>query len=195
VSISSGSGSTVAALQIGSNPSSPQPLPAPPVPSISSTPSPRSLTPAPSTASRESVTNLVIPSDRHVPEALYHDTPSLSTSQLQQSRSSPLVSSMVFNQESPYPVHVLSSNATRRHHRTASQTSCRRHHRHHNHHQKGKGYRAKSILKSRRTEGSTSPLPTEQHAVSKSQSRTDTVLSRSSSSGGGGRVTPPSSSS
>jgi hypothetical protein len=79
-----------------------------------------------------------IPSDHHVPEALYHDTSSLSTSQLQQSRSSPLVSSMVFNQESPYPVHVLPSNATRRHHRTASQTSCRRRRHHHNHHQNRK---------------------------------------------------------
>jgi hypothetical protein len=61
-----------------------------------------------------------IPSDRHAPKALYQST-SLSTSQLQQSRSSRSMSSMVFNQESSYPVHVLQSNATRRR-RTASQT-------------------------------------------------------------------------
>ncbi|KAF8506829.1 hypothetical protein F5888DRAFT_1815626 [Russula emetica] len=205
VSISSSSGSIVAALQIGSSPPSPQPPPR--VPSISSTPSP-----APSTASRESVTSLVIPSDRHAPKALYH-TPSLSTSQLQQSRSSPSMRSMFFNQESPYPVHVLPSNSTRRR-RTASQTaramssasltdavvmrspplpppppssSSEK--------EKEKATAVpRSILKSRRTESSTSLLLTEQHAISRSQSRTDAVLSRSTSSSGGGRVTPPSSS-
>lgn len=202
-SISSGSGSIVTALQIGSSPPSPQPPP-PPVPSISNSSSPRSLTPAPSTASRESVTSLVIPSDRHASKAPYHDAPTLSTSQLQKSRSNPTMSSMVFNQESPYPVHVLSSNSTRRR-RTASQTarsissasltdadatlrpplpSSS---------EKEKATVPRSILKSRRTESSTSPLPTEQHA--RSQSRTDAVLSRSTSTSGGGRVTPPSSSS
>jgi hypothetical protein len=50
----------------------------------------------------------------------------------------------------------------------------------------------KSILKSRRTESSASTLPTEQHAVSSRQSRTDAVLGRSTSSSGGDRVTPPS---
>lgn len=210
LSISSSSGSIVAALQIGSSPPSPQPPP-PPVPSISSSSSPHSLTPAPSTASRESVTSLVIPSDRHTPKAL---TPSLSTSQLQKSRSSPSMRSMVFNQESPYPVHVLASNATRRR-RTASQsaraissasltdadviprptpplppltpTSP----------EKERASVPRSILKSRRTESSASPLPTEQYAsVARSQSRTDAVLGRSTSSSGGGRVsTPPSSSS
>lgn len=212
LSISSSSGSIVTALQIGSSLPSPQPPP-PPVPSISSSSSPRSLTPAPSTASRESVTSLVIPSDRHTHKAL---TPSLSTSQLQKSRSSPSMSSMVFNQESPYPVHVLPSNSTRRR-RTASQSaraissasltdadvmppptpplppptpSSP---------EKEKASVPRSILKSRRTESSASPLPTEQqqHAsVARSQSRTDAVLGRSTSSSGGGRVTtPPSSSS
>ena len=214
LSISSGSGSTLAALQIGSNPPSPLP-PRPPVPSISSASSSRSLTPAPSTASRESVTSLVIPSDRHASKALYHDTPTLSTSQLQKSRSSPSMNSMVFNQESPYPIHVLPSNSTRRR-RTASQaaraissasltdadvlrspplpppppsSSSPS--------EKDKAAVPKSILKSRRTESSTSPLPTtEQHAVSKSQSRIESVLGRSTSSSGGGRVTAlPSSSS
>jgi hypothetical protein len=208
LSISSGSGSNVAALQIGSSPPSPQPPP-PPIPNISSTPSSRSLTPAPSTASRESVTSLVIPSDRHAPKALHH-APSLSTSQLQKSRSSPSMRSMVFNQESPYPVHVLPSNSTRRR-RTASQTA----HtissasltdvdvmpspspplpRPPSSSEKEKAGVPKSILKSRRTESSASTLPTEQHAVSSRQSRTDAVLGRSTSSSGGGRVTPPSSS-
>jgi hypothetical protein len=205
LSISSGSGSIVAALQIGSSPPSPQP-PTPPVPNISSTSSPRSLTPAPSTASRESVTSLVIPSERHAPKALYYDTPTLSTSQLQQSRSSPSMSSMFFNQESPYPVHVLPSNSTRRRRRTASQSaraissasltdvdvmppppplppSS----------EKEKANVPKSILKSKRTESSTSLFQTEQHAVSSRQSRTDAMLSRTTSSSGRGRVTPPSS--
>lgn len=198
-SISSGSGSA-AALLTGSAPPSPQPPP-PPVPSISSTSTPRSLTPAPSTASRESVTSLVIPSDRHTPKALYHDTPLLSTAQLQLSRSSPSIGSMFFNQESPYPVHVLPPNAKSRL-RTASQTaripssasladvdfmpppsasSAT---------EKEKASVPKSILKSRRTESSASPLPLD--VAPRRQSRTDPVMRRSTPSGAGGSKTPPS---
>jgi hypothetical protein len=102
VSISSGSASIVPALEIGSSP-----------------PSPRSLTPA-SSLHRESVTSLVIFSDHHAPKALYYDSSSLSKSRLQQPGSSPSTSSMVFSQESSYP--VLPSNITRRD-RTASQTA------------------------------------------------------------------------
>ncbi len=206
-SISFGSGSAAAAaaaLQTGSSPPSSQPPP-PPIPHNSSTSTPRSLTPAPSTASRESVASLVIPSDRYAPKSLYHDVPSFSTSQLQQSRSTPSISSMVFNQESPYPVHVLSPGAVARR-RTASQaaraissaslvevdvmlspTT-----------EKEKASVPKSILKSRRTESSAGPLPLEQqHAAPRTQSRADTTTSRSTSMGGGvgGRVTTSSSSS
>ena len=202
VSISSGSGSA-AASQIGSGQPSPQ-TPLPPMPSISSTTTPRSLTPAPSSASRESVASLVIPSDRHTLKSPYHDTPLLSTAQLQQSQSSPSIISMVFNQESPYPVHVLPPNSTSRR-RTASHTariqssaslaevdvtpppsasSAT---------EREKAGVPKSILKSRRTESSANPMPLEQHATRRSQSRTDPVVRRSTTSGSGDRTTPPSS--
>jgi hypothetical protein len=203
-SISSGSGSA-AALQTGSGPPSPliSPLPPPPpVPSISSTSTPRSLTP--SSASRESVTSLVLPPDRHAPKALHQDTPLLSTKQLQQSRSTSSINSMVFNQESPYPVHVVQSKSTTRL-RTASQTA-----RVHSSASlaeadvtpppsaslpatdKEKASVPKSILKPRRTESSVNPLPLELHIARRSQSRTDPVVRRSTTSGGG-RTTPPSS--
>ena len=203
-SISSGSGSA-AALQTGPGP--PSPLlspPPPPVPSISSTSTPRSLTP--STASRESVTSLVLPSDRHASKALHQDTPLLSTKQLQQSRSTPSISSMVFNQESPYPVHVVQSKSTSRL-RTASQTA-----RVHSSASlaevdvtpppsaslpatdKEKTSVPKSILKPRRAESSANPIPLELHMARRSQSRTDPVVRRSTTSGGG-RTTPPSSAS
>ena len=202
VSISSGSGSA-ATSQTGSGQASPKTPPPLPVPS-SSTPTPRSFTPAPSSASRESVASLVIPSDRHALKTSYHDTPLLSTSQLQQSRSSPSINSMFFNQESPYPVHVLPPSVTSRR-RTASQTariqssaslaevdvtpppsaSFVT--------EKEKASVPKSILKSRRTESSASPLPMELQAARRSQSRTDPVVRRSTPSGGGDRPTPPSS--
>jgi hypothetical protein len=207
LSISSSSG-VAAVLPTGTGPPSPQPPP-PPVPSMSSSSTPRSLTPAPSTASRESVTSLVIPDRHHAPKSPYHDTPSLTTSQLQQSRSTPSINSMFFNQESPYPVHVLPPGALRRR-RTASQTarvisttslaeaddmpplpsaSSTT--------EKDKAIVPKSILKSRRTESSASQMASEQHARPRSQSRTDSMVSRSRSFGGGsgGGVTPPSSSS
>ena len=202
-SISSGSGNA-AASQIGSGQPSPKTPPPPPVPSISSTPTPRSLTPALSSASRESVASLVIPPDRHALKTSYHDTPLLSTSQLQQSHSSPSINSMFFNQESPYPVHVLPPSITSRR-RTASQTariqsstslaevdvtpplsasSVT---------EKDKASVPKSILKSRRTESSASPSPMELQAARRSQSRADPAVRRSTTSGGGGRTTPPSS--
>jgi hypothetical protein len=133
---------------------------------------------------------------------LYHDTPLLSTAQLQKSRSNPSINSMVFNQESPYPVHVLPPNSKSRL-RTASQTariassasladvdamppppsasSAT---------EKDKASAPKSILKSRRTESSASQLPLD--AAPRSQSRTDPVVRRSTPSGGGRSKTPPS---
>jgi hypothetical protein len=123
----------------------------------------------------------------------------LSTSPLQQSHSSPLMSSVVFNQGSPYPVHVLPSNATCRR-RTASQMArailsssssssaaiiiIR----------KGKGYRAKIHTRIQEHGKFYKSIVSRAASVLRSQSSTDAVLSRSTSSSGGGRVTPPSSS-
>ncbi len=192
----SGSGS-------GSGPApQPPPLP-PPVPNLSSTSSTRrSPIPDPSRISHESVASLAIPPDRHLPKALYRDPPSLSTSQLQQSRSSPSINTMIFNQESPYPIHVIPPQSTARP-RTASQaarfvssasltdvnamsstTATDRE----------KAGAPRSILKSRRPDSSASSLPPEQHATRKSLSRPDTVVRSSTLTGGGGRVTSPSSS-
>jgi hypothetical protein len=121
----------------------------------------------------------------------------LSTSPLQQSHSSPLMSSVVFNQGSPYPVHVLPSNATCLR-RTASQMArailsssssaaiiiIR----------KGKGYRAKIHTQIQEHGKFYKSIVSREASVLRSQSSTDAVLSRSTSSSGGGRVTPPSSS-
>jgi hypothetical protein len=205
VSISFVSGTSPAA-QTGSGNSSPQ-LP-PPLPSLSSAPStstPRSLTPAPSSASRESVASLALPPERHPPKAPYYDTPSFSTSQLQQSHNRPSINMMIFNQESPYPVHVLPPNSSARP-RTASQaarivssaslaevdgmpppmtTATERE----------KAGPPKSILKSRRTESSTNSLPPDQLGTRKSLSRVDLAARAGALPGGGGRVTPPLSSS
>ena len=200
-SISFGSGN-VLALETGSGHTSHQTHP--PVPGLSNTSNPRSITPAPSNGSRESVTSLVLPSDRRPLKTLHHDTPYLSTSQLQQSHSSSSINSMVFYSESPYPVHVLPPNSTSRP-RTASQaarvlssasltevgvmpsptasTADRE-----------KTNVPKSILKSRRTDSSASPLSPERHATRGSQSRTDSMMrAKGTLTGGGGWVTPPSS--
>jgi hypothetical protein len=128
----------------------------------------------------------------------------LSTSPLQQSHSSPLMSSVVFNQGSPYPVHVLPSNATCRRRTalqtaraisstsltdataaTAATTTIIR---------KGKGYRAKIHTRIQEHGKFYKSIVSRAASVLRSQSSTDAVLSRSTSSSGGGRVTPPSSS-
>jgi len=205
-SISFASGSSPA-TQTGSGNSSPQ-LPPPPVPNLSSassTSTPRSLTPAPSSASRESVASLALPPDRYPPKAPYYDTPALLTSQLQQSRSSPSINMMIFNQESPYPVHVIPPHSSARP-RTASQaarivssasladvdvmpppmtTTTERE----------RAGPPKSILKSRRTESSATSLPPDQLGTRKSLSRVDSAARAGALAGGGGRITPPSSSS
>ena len=204
-SISFVSGSSPA-TQTGSGNSSPQlPPPVPSLSSASSTSTPRSLTPAPSSASRESVASLALPPDRHPPKAPYYDTPSFLTSHLQQPQSSPSINTMIFNQESPYPVHVIPPHSSARP-RTASQaarivsstsiaevdvmpppmtTATERE----------KAGPRKSILKSRRTDSSANPLPPDQLGTRKSLSRVDPAVRPGALSGGGGRVTPPSSSS
>jgi len=203
-SISFVSGSSPA-IQAGSSNSSPQL--APPVPSLSSassTSTPLSSTPTPSSASRESVASFAFPPDRHPPKAPYYDTPLLSTSQLQQSHSRPSINAMIFNQESPYPVHVIPPHSSARP-RTASQaarivssasfaevdampppmaTAT----------EGGKVGPRKSILKSRRTDSSANPLPPDQLGTRKSLTRVDSAVRSSALAGVGGGVTPPSSS-
>jgi hypothetical protein len=188
-------------LQTG--PGRTSPLPPPPVPSLSSTPTtstPRSLTPTPSTASRESVASLALPADRLPPKPVYYDIP---TTRLQQSHSSPSINSMIFNQESPYPVHVISPHSMARP-RTASQaarvvsvsltdvdtvsatttTSAE------------KTGAPKSILKSRRTDSSAVNPPSEKYATQRNPTRaTDPAVRQSTMTNGGGQVTLPLSSS
>jgi|SRR6266850_1087830 len=180
------------------------PLPPPPVPSLSSTPTtstPRSLTPAPSTASRESVASLALPADRLPPKPVYYDIPSLSTTRLQQSHSSPSINSMIFNQESPYPVHVISPYSVAQP-RTASQaarvvsvsltdvdtvpatmiTSADRE----------KAGAPKSILKSRRTDSSAVSPPSEKQATQRNPPRAaDPAVRQSTLTSGGGQATLP----
>jgi hypothetical protein len=192
-------------LQTG--PGRTSPLPPPPVPSLSSTPTtstPRSVTPALSTASRESVASLALPADRHPPKPGYYDIPSASTTRLQQSHSSPSINSMIFNQESPYPVHVISPHSVARP-RTASQaarvisvsltdvdtvpatmaTSADRE----------KAGAPKSILKSRRTDSSAVIPTSEKHAIQRNPPRAaDPAVRQSTLTSGGGQVTLPSSS-
>jgi len=204
--VSGSSPATHPATQAGSGNSSPQlPPPVPSVPSASSTSTPRSLTPAPSSASRESVASSTLPPDRHPPRASYYDTLSLSTSQLQQSHSGLSINTMVFNQESPYPVHVIPPHSLVRP-RTASQaarvvssaslaevdvmpppmtTAIERE----------KAGPPKSILKSRRTDSSTNPLPPDQLGTRKSLSRVDPAVRPDALGGSGDWATRLSSSS
>ncbi|KAI0308092.1 hypothetical protein B0F90DRAFT_1813420 [Multifurca ochricompacta] len=120
-SVSSGAWSFPAS-QTGTGHTSPQPLP--PTPSFPGPSAHRSLVTAPTDASHESVASLTPPPDRHPPKALYHDTPSLQTSQtLQQTHSISSINSMIFDQESPYPVHISSQRSSTSRPRTASQVT------------------------------------------------------------------------
>jgi len=202
-SISFVSGSSPA-TQAGTGNSSPQlPPPVPSLSSASSTSTPRSLTPAPSSASRESVASSALPPDRHPPKASYYHTPLLSTSQLQRSHSSPSINTVIFNQESPYPVHVIPPHSPVWP-RTASQaarvvsfaslaevdvmpppmTAAT---------ESEKAGPPKFILESRRTDSSTNPLPPDQLGTRKSLSRFDPVVRLGALAGGGDGVTPRSS--
>jgi hypothetical protein len=97
-SISFGSGSALASLT-----GFPHPLP--PVPSISGPSTSRS--PGPSHRYQESVTNVALPPERHPLGPLPHDTPSQKMPPaVRPPRGSSSTNTLVFNQDSPYPVRV-----------------------------------------------------------------------------------------
>ena len=120
-SVSSGPGSAPLA-RTGSGRTSPQstfPLPNLPGPSVQRSPTPTSLS-----ASRESIVSLVPPADRYPPKVPLHDTPLSSkppSPRLVRQGSS--ISSMVFDQESPYPVLVQSQRISSSRPRTSPQHS------------------------------------------------------------------------
>jgi hypothetical protein len=137
---------------------------------------------------------------------VYYDTPSLSTSRLQ-SHSSPSLNTMIFNQESPYPVHLIPPHSVVRP-RTASQAA----------HivsvsltdvdavpptmttpaDREKAGAPKSILKSRRTDSYAvnPPLSPDKHVTQRNPPRAaDTTVRQSTLTSGGGQVTLPLSSS
>lgn len=90
----------------GSGRTSPQsllPVPNLPGPSASRSPTPTSLS-----ASRESVASLALPVDRYPPKVPPHDTPLSSKSPSPRIARDGSMNSMVFDQESPYPVLVSS---------------------------------------------------------------------------------------
>jgi hypothetical protein len=138
------------------------------------------------------VASFALPPDSHPPKAPYYDTRSLSTSQLQQSHSSPSINAMIFNQESPYPVHVIPPSSSARP-RTASQAARILSNASFSEVEVKAGPR-KSILKSRHTDSSSNPLPPDQLGTRKSLSRVDSAVRSSALAGVGGGVTPPSSS-
>jgi hypothetical protein len=98
MSFGSGSGSGTAIA----SPSGPSPS-LPPVPSFSGS---RSL--GQSHSSQESVTTVALPPDKHTPNSPYHDTP------LPPPHGNSSINSLIFDQESPYPVRVPRSSTTSR---------------------------------------------------------------------------------
>ena len=117
-SISSGLGSAPPS-RTGSGLMSPQhPVPNLPGPSVQRSPTPTSLN-----ASRESVASLV-PSTERYPPKVPHDTPLSSKSPSPRLvRAGSSTSSMVFDQESPYPVLVQSQRVSTTRPRTSTQPS------------------------------------------------------------------------
>ena len=106
-SVSSGTGSAPPSWT-GSGRTSPQSLY--PIPNLPQ----RSPTSISRGASRESVTSLVAPADRHSPKVQPHDTPlSSKPPPPRVVRQGSSISSMVFDQESPYPVLVQQPSSQR----------------------------------------------------------------------------------
>lgn len=104
-SVSSGPGSAPPSWT-ASGRTSPQPLF--PMPILSGPSAARSPTPTSLSASRESVVSLAPPADRYPPKVPPHDTSLLSKSPSPRLARDGSVNSMVFDQESPYPVLVSS---------------------------------------------------------------------------------------
>jgi hypothetical protein len=108
MSFGSGSGSGTAFAAPSGSPRS-----TPPVPSLSGS---RSL--GQSHSSQESVTTVALPPDKHTPNSPYHDTP------LPPPHGHSSINSLIFDQESPYPVRIPRSSTTSRP-RAASQAPHR----------------------------------------------------------------------
>ncbi|KAI0274940.1 hypothetical protein BC834DRAFT_1037547 [Gloeopeniophorella convolvens] len=99
-SISAGSGS--ASPQPPSGRTSPQP---PPVPNVPGPSTPRSNTPTAVESPRDAAPSPMLSPERQPPRGQHPDSPFLSTSQAQQrARGESSINSIVFDQESPYPV-------------------------------------------------------------------------------------------
>ncbi|KAH9081783.1 hypothetical protein EDB83DRAFT_2310125 [Lactarius deliciosus] len=78
------------------------------VPNLPGPSMPRSPTPTSLSASRESIASLALPADRYPPKVPPHDTPLSSKSPSPRLARDSSISSMVFDQESPYPVLMSS---------------------------------------------------------------------------------------
>ncbi|KAI0257261.1 hypothetical protein BJV78DRAFT_1277817 [Lactifluus subvellereus] len=223
-SISSGPGSA-SASQTGI-PQSPLP-----VASYSGSSTPRSLGPSNSSresiasvalppgrhSSRESIASMVLPPGRHPSNPLYRNAPLMPMSRgVQQSHSSSSINTMVFNQDSPYPILVSVPHPSKSRPRAASQATHALHPTSSTHRllpdserptsladadampspiasvtDREKMGAPKSILKTRRADHSTAPLPPEQYTMWTGRSRVDPVVARPSAGGGQTATTPP----
>ncbi|KAI9444923.1 hypothetical protein H4582DRAFT_1845024 [Lactarius indigo] len=119
-SVSSGPGSSSPSWT-GSGRVSPQALF--PVPNLPGPSMPRSPTPTSLGASRESVASLALPTDRYPPKVPPHDTPLSSKSPSLRLARDSSINSMVFDQESPYPVLVSSQRPSSSRPRTSPQSA------------------------------------------------------------------------
>ncbi|KAH9044615.1 hypothetical protein EDB85DRAFT_1854326 [Lactarius pseudohatsudake] len=91
------------------------------VPNLPGPSMPRSPTPTSLGASRESIASLALPADRYPPKVPPHDTPLSSKSPSPRLARDSSISSMVFDQESPYPVLVSSQRPSSSRPRTTPQ--------------------------------------------------------------------------
>ncbi|KAH9065866.1 hypothetical protein EDB87DRAFT_1555263 [Lactarius vividus] len=93
------------------------------VPNLPGPSMPRSPTPTSLGASRESVASLALPADRYPPKVPPHDTPLSSKSPSPRLARDNSINSMVFDQESPYPVLVSSQRPSSSRPRTSPQSA------------------------------------------------------------------------
>ncbi|KAI9460461.1 hypothetical protein BJY52DRAFT_1117869 [Lactarius psammicola] len=94
-----------------------------PIPNLPGPSMPRSPTPTSLGASRESVASLAPPVDRYPPKLPPHDTPLSSKSPSLRLARDSSINSMVFDQESPYPVLVSSQRPSSSRPRTSPQST------------------------------------------------------------------------
>ncbi|KAH9178841.1 hypothetical protein EDB89DRAFT_1928740 [Lactarius sanguifluus] len=93
------------------------------VPNLPGPSMPRPPTPTSLGASRESVASLALPADRYPPKVPPHDTPLSSKSPSPRLARDSSINSMVFDQESPYPVLVSSQRPSSSRPRTTAQSA------------------------------------------------------------------------